>query len=38
MEANGKSWKSVNNRFLQSKLGIPIEILKELKKKYCNYL
>jgi len=37
METKGKTWKSANNRFLQNKLGIPIELLKEIKIKYCPF-
>ncbi|MBA7516419.1 hypothetical protein ES705_08467 [subsurface metagenome] len=34
MKEKRKSWRSVNNRFLVDKLDIPLENLKELKRKY----
>ena len=34
MEKKRKSWKSVNNKLLTTKLDIPFDFLKEIKKKY----
>ena len=36
MEKKKKSWKSVNDKFLTTKLNIPLEFLKEIKKKYLQ--
>ena len=35
MRKLGKSWKSARTTLLAKKLGMPLDYLKEIKKKYC---
>ncbi len=37
MEKLGKNWKNVKNSIIAKILKIPIELVIELKKKYCPY-
>ncbi len=38
MEQKGKSWKCASNKTLSTKLNIPIDILKEIRKKYVDVI
>jgi len=38
MEQKGKSWKCASNKTLSTKLNIPFDILKEIRKKYLDLI